>query len=139
MICCGIPCCERAEHLVLLLGKEEYKKEFMKNVLKIDYEDSAYGERKLTFKSTPIVLQSLDVGDNLDDVIHMHSKMACGIVYLSDNDTPANYDNCTLFVLFGQQSKQIPDDRTITASVTNGSYDDATSGFTRLVERLNKH
>lgn len=139
MICCGSRCCEADRHTVLIVGSGQHKTLFLKNILNIDYDEEAFSESEIKYNSVPLILQSVELGANLNEIQELHSKVACGIVYLSNQDMPLSYDNHTLFVLVGGKSKQTSDERTVVASVQNDSWDECKMGFDKLVDNLNKH
>lgn len=139
MFCCPPTFCQGANHIIFLIGKKEHKAAFLKNVLEIDTKEKAFTEYKTKYKSTPLIVQSCEVDANLKELNELHSKMACGVVYLSEEDKPYECDNNMLFVLVNGKSRQESDERVIVASVQHDSYDDCKKGFGRLVDNLKKH
>lgn len=139
MFCCGTKCCDSSMHTVFILGSKENKSLFFEKVLFLKFEPEAFTEIKFKYNSTPLLIQSCEVGDNLDEIKTLHSKTSCGIIYLSDKDIFLNFDSHSLFVLMNHKSKQISDGNLIITSVINDNWEECKEGFNKFVENLNKH
>ncbi|KAI5168316.1 hypothetical protein PAEPH01_0029 [Pancytospora epiphaga] len=139
MRCCGLSCYETRKHIIYIIGEKAHKEEFVRKVLDVVPNNDAFEEFNVNYKHTPLVIQSCYVDTTLEEIDNTHSKLACGIVYLSKTDKPVSYNNHTLFVLMGSKSRQVSEDRLIVASVQNESYAECKEGFDILISNLTKH
>lgn len=136
---CGCTCCEKEKHIIYLIGKKKHKDLFMENVLGIKPEDGSYKEVSITHDGVPLVVQICDSDIKIQELDDMHSKLACGIVYLTEEDRPIDYENFALFVLVNQKSRQVSDKRLTVASIVNNSFAECKEGFSMLVSNLKNH
>lgn len=139
MKCCGMTCCGAQKHIIYIVGQKDHKEQFLEHVLKIKHTSEPFAEAEVSHKGVSLLLQTCEVGDRLTEVTQLHSKMACGIIYISETDVCVNYENYILFVLMNKKSKQASDERVIVASVVDGDYGECKQGFDKLVDNLNKH
>ncbi len=139
MICCGRECYGSEIHTIFVIGDKENKINFFKNVLDIEYKTDPFFEKKIVYNSVELLVLSCEVGDNLEDIMNLHSKASCAIVLLSNVDVPLVYDKFTLFVLMNKKSVQITDNHLVVASVINEDWNDCKEGFGTLVRYITTH
>lgn len=139
MYCCGFSCCEKNEHVIYLIGQKKHKDLFLENILEIKPENNTYTEFTKDYNGVPLLIQVCDADTKIQELDDLHSKLACGVVYLTEDDRPVNYENFTLFVLMNKTSQQISEDKLTVASVVNNSFAECKEGFKILVSNLKKH
>lgn len=139
MQCCGFTCCGAYKHVIYLIGKKEHKDLFLKNVLNIDASSDTFQEQEIKDFGVPLVIQTCELSPRLREIRSLHTKMACGVVYVSSEDVSVDFSSFTLFVLMNKQTRQKNDSNMIVSSVIENNWEECKEGFKKLVETIKSH
>lgn len=132
-------CVGTSQKTIFLYGNKKYKDPFLEHVLGITPTNKTFYEYEYKKSAKRIRIQTCELGNGLDEVKEMHSKVADGVIYLSITDKIQRVEKPTLFVLMDQRSKQTTEDNLIVTSVLNGEYHDAREKFNLLLEKIDQY
>ena len=131
---CDCCCSKKRTYVIYLVGSKNDQDSFLRNVLNIQPIVDSYIEYKLKHSGLNLVIQSCANGEK--EINDLHSSMASGVVYLSNNETPIPFQRKALFVCVGKKPAVSSYDNVIVSYMADGNYENAKEGFSKLISMV---
>jgi len=132
---CG--CCDQPnKRIIYVMGSKENKNLFLSEILNLKPSEDQFHEYETRHGGLKIIIHTCELTEDLNDISDLHTKMASGLIYISERDEIVEYEKPTLFVLINKHSKQENDKKKIVTTMGRNSYEECKEGFDKFVEMI---